>query len=81
MVQKFDGPRYLADLLHLQNVYLGMGWRTSGDPFWLEVLRATSEQFFSKKTFSYIVPCLLKELDSIASFRFKLKTCLKEHLI
>ena len=58
-----------------------MGMRTSDDPFQLEVPRATSEQCFSEKAFSYIAPCLLnrlpaslKELDYIATFKSKLKT-------
>ena len=38
---KLDEPKYLADLLNLQNVHVGMGLRTSDDPFWLEVPRAT----------------------------------------
>ena len=77
---KFGEPKYLADLLNLQNVYAGMGLRTSDDPFRLEVLRA-SEWCFPERAFSYITPRLLnmlpassKELDSIETFKSRLKT-------
>ena len=30
---KFSEPKYLADLLNLKNIRLGMGLRTSDDPF------------------------------------------------
>ena len=55
--------------------------RTSDDPFRLEVPRATCERCFYERAFSYIAPRLLnrfttslKELDSIAAFKSKLKT-------
>ena len=71
---KFGEPKYLADLLTLQNVYVSMGLRTSDDPFQLEVPRATSECCFSERAFSYFAPHLLnglpaslKEMDSIAT--------------
>ena len=80
-VPKFGEPRYLADLLNLQNVHVDVGFRTFDDPFRLEMLKATSERCFSKRAFSYIALCLLnrlpaslKELDSIALFKSKLKT-------
>ena len=38
----FGEPKYLTDLLNLQNVHVGMGLRTS-DPFRLKPPRATSE--------------------------------------
>ena len=40
---KFDKPTYLANLLNLQKVHLGMGLRTSDDPLQQEVTRAPSE--------------------------------------
>ena len=53
----------------------------SDDPFRLEVPRATSEQCFSERLFSYIAPHFLnrlppslKELNSIATFKSELKT-------
>ena len=49
-------PRYLADLLNLQNDHVGMDLQTSDDPFQLEVLRATSERCFAERTFLYIAP-------------------------
>ena len=58
-----------------------MGLRTSDDIFWLEILRATSDQYFSGKAFSYSaprllnrLPALLKKSDSIATFKSKLET-------
>ena len=40
---KFDEPRYLADLLRLENVHLSMVLKTSDDSLRLELPRATSE--------------------------------------
>ena len=78
---KFGERRYLADLLDLLNVDVGMALRTSDDLFQLEVPRATPERCFSERIFSYIAPYLLnrlpvslKESDSIATFKSKLKT-------
>ena len=78
---KFGQPKYLANLLSLQNVPLGMDLRTSDDPYRLEEPRATSERLFSERAFSYIVPRLLnrlpvslKEADSVELFKPKLKT-------
>ena len=55
--------------------------RTSDDAFRQEVLRATSDLCFCERAFSYISPFLLnrlpaslKELDSIAVIKSKLKT-------
>ena len=60
-----------------------MDLRTSDDPFRLEVPRETSERCLSVRAFSYIAPHLLnrlpaslKELDSIATIKSKLKTFL-----
>ena len=85
---KFGESKYFADLLNLQNVHVGMGLRTSDDPFRLEVPRATSERCFFERAFSYIAPCLLnrlpaslKKLDSIATFKSKLKTFMFERAI
>ena len=71
--------------LNLQNAHVGMDLKTSDDPFQLEVPRAASERCFSERAFSYIAPCLLnrlpaslKELDSIATFKSKLKTFIFE---
>ena len=50
---KFDEPKYVADLINLQNVHVGMGLRTSNDPFRLEVPRLTSERGFSEGIFIY----------------------------
>ena len=80
---KFGEPRYLADLLTLQNVGSGMNLRVSDDPFRLMEPRATSERHFSERSFSYIAPRLLnrlpvslKELDSVETFKSKLKSFL-----
>ena len=77
---KFGEPKHLADLLNLQNVQVGMGLRFSDDSFRLEVPRAF-EQCFSGGAFLYTAPCLLnnltaslKESDSVATFKSKLKT-------
>ena len=82
---KFGEPKYLADLLSLQNVHVDTGLRTSDDPFRQEVPRATHERRFSERAFLYIaphflnrLPASLKELDSIATFKFKLKTFMFE---
>ena len=56
---KFGEPKYLADLLNLQNVHVGMGLRISDDPFRQEVSRVTFEQCFSERAFLCIAPCLL----------------------
>ena len=61
---KFGEPRYLVDLLSLQNVHVGMGLRTSDDPFHLEALRTTSERCIYERAFSYIVLCLLNSMPT-----------------
>ena len=78
---KYGEPGYLADLLNFLNVHVGMNLKISDDPFWLEVPKAKSGQCFSEKAFSYIAPRLLtrlpaslKKLDSITTFKSKLKT-------
>ena len=57
---KFGEPRYLC--WAFKPVHMDMGLRTFDNPFWLAVLRATSEQSFSEWAFSYIATRLLNRL-------------------
>ena len=81
---KFGEIKYLADLLNIHNVHVGMSLRNSDDPFQLKMPRA-SKQCFSERAVSYLSPCLLNrlsallnELDSIATFKSKFMTFMFE---
>ena len=67
---KFGEPGYLADLSTFQNAHVGMGLRTSDDPFCLEVPRATSECCFSERAFLYIASHFLKRYCLIEGIGF-----------
>ena len=76
---KFGKPRYLANLLILQNTQLDMGLRTSDDPY-LDEPRSTSERQFSERAFHIFYLTFnrllvsLRRSDSIDVSKSKLKT-------
>ena len=78
---KFHQPLYIVDLLAPQAAETAVNLRSSDDPHRLHEPRAVGERGFADRSFSYTAPCLynglpvaLRQLDSLDSFKWQLKT-------
>ena len=80
---KYSQPKYLRDLLILRSPSTDMVLRCENDPFRLLEPRAYNERTFAERSFAYSAPRLynklpieMKQLDSIETFKSRLKTFL-----